>query len=343
MTSDNSTVPSSLPSLDHHTTSVSSRFPVATPSDSYSTYRTTSSSITEDGASECYSSDADYDDDRDSRHEQVRPHPRSGLSYNQTTYAREPFEQRAVASTPAQFAQHFPSKEPLFIKHDASAPDGDMNLRVDCRSSHGHRITLFHARIYDQRDRDVSIRRYGRDCGREVAHAKRKFEKPAAKKQRPALTKAFTSFRGKTLDQQREIRHLERQDSGYSTASDEDSEVDEINFSSSTGKPSKATNIVNLEFANYAHVDLTRKGGKQHKKYEFEYWGRSYAWKRTLPSSSDDSASYNLINNSTGNTVARIRPDPTAELISGFVRPCTLVFRDSVEDPIESERCDVYE
>jgi len=217
-----------------------------------------------------------------------------------------------------------------------------MNLRVDCRSAHGHRITLFHARIYDQRDRDVSIRRYGRDCGREVAHAKRKFETPAAKKQRPGLTKAFTSFRGKTLDQQREIRRLERQDSGYSTGEDDEEEEEEIHFSSS-GKPSKATNSCNLEFANYAHVDLTRKGGKQHKKYEFEYWGRSYAWKRTLPSSSDDSASYDLVNNTTGNTVARIRPDPTSELISGFVRPCTLQFRDSPDDPILSARCDVYD
>lgn len=322
-----SSAPSSIPSLDHHGDSVSSRFPVQTPNDStiydsqssLSTYRSsTESSFTE--------VDSEYDEEED----QGTPY-----AYNQASYFKEPVEERAVPATPSEFAELFPTTKRLMIKHDDSASDGDMNLRVDIKGMHGHRVTLFHARIYDLRDRDVSIRRYGRDCGREVAHAKRRFEKPSPQKRRPALTKAFTTFRGKN---ENPLKSIQRQDSGYSSAWDEE---DEEEFEVRDAKGGKATNSCSLEFANYAHVDLTRRGGKANKKYDFEYWGSSYSWKRTL--GEDDIVSYGLVNNNTGSTVARMSPDPDGRIIEGFIRPYSLFFKDCKQDPVSSARCDVYE
>jgi hypothetical protein len=252
--------------------------------------------------------------------------------------------------------------------------------------------------MYDQRDRDFSVRRYGRDCGREVAHVKRKVAKTPPPSpplsmsiaRRPALqrsvSRAFNTIRGKpgNSDGGSNIKPVQRTDSGYKSASDpddndddddddDDSNLDQLHDQghdneaegdarkarrssrgSSSGssfrrrsKSKAASNACTLEFSNYAHVDLQRRGGRASKKYEFSYWGKSYAWRRSLAADGEH-VTFRLVNKATGNEVALIRPDSlTAEAaalddaIGGVVPPCSMYIHDSPADPVNSSNCDV--
>ncbi|OBT50468.1 hypothetical protein VE04_09442 [Pseudogymnoascus sp. 24MN13] len=114
-----------------------------------------------------------------------------------------------------------------------------------------------------------------------------------------------------------------RHDSGYATnaadddddfsssdSEDNDEEFSPTPLSSLPGKKGKKgkTNTTHLEFSNYAHVDLTRRGSAgKGKRWDFEYWGTPYSWKR-------EGESYHLVptSNSSGNNVgavAHIVPD----------------------------------
>ncbi|KAI5845364.1 hypothetical protein BZA05DRAFT_342491 [Tricharina praecox] len=319
-----SSVPDSVPSLDHHSAGTSFDTPQeselfdSASGASLNTYCTTVASINEDD-DDIYNCYEDYTD--------------------------EPSRSKAVPATPQEFAEHFPSTRRLIIKHDDSTLDGNMNVRVDCdaptRREHDRRITLFHLRMYDLRDRDFSVRRYGRDCGREVAHVKRKVAKTVL--QRPVLRKALSSFRSKSSAD--ELRKVERVDSGYGSNPDDEEEPD---VSPTTPGGTKPTNTCTLEFSNYAHVDLTRRGAKSGKKYDFEYWGKSYSWRRRIAAGMSEEVSYELHNNATNNVVAYIRPDiltpamvAIEEAKGGFVPPCSLYFNDSNTDPINSNTADV--
>ncbi len=335
--SSNGSPPSSIPSLSHHYSSVESRFDSPYQSqlfeDGYDpnnhrvstvTYCTTVSSFDEyEGDEDNYSCCDPYVQDL--------PSP------------------EAVPATPQEFADLFPTTKRLTIKHDDSTLDGNMNLRVDTK--HNDRtLTLFHLRMYDLRDRDFSFRRYGRDCGREVAHVKRKFIKPSP--QRPALqrsvSKALHSFRGKSEHEKQP--KLDREDSGYTSGADEE-EYEESELSSPSSP--KPTNTCMLEFSNYAHVDLNRRGGKQSKKYEFEYWGKTYTWQRKTKEVGDvgTQVSFNLVNETTKNVVAFIVPNALTpseaaaeQAKGGFVPPCSLWMQDTDNDPIVKHNlCDVAE
>jgi len=322
-----STVPSSLPSLEQHESKTASPaeseifdyHPAHDPRESENTYCSTVE---------------DPDDD----YPYYDTHP-------YVHYHKAPPPQ-ASPSTPSEFAELFPSTRCLSIRHDDSTLDGNMNLRVDTNVAAvgdvGKNVTLFHLRMYDLRTRDFSLRRYGRDCGREVAHIKRKTIKPAP--QRPRLqrsvSKALHSFRGRT--EAEPVAKLNRQDSGYSSSGFDGEEEEELKSSSEV---TQNNNICTLEFSNYAHVDLTRRGGKGSKKYDFEYWGKSYSWKRVAkqvgPHAGAEEISYQLANNSTGNVVAHIVPDPLSptqaqaeEAKGGIVPPCSFWLRDSSQDPI---------
>lgn len=329
---DSVSVPDSVPALDHDNLSVESKF--ATPPESTlfdvdsrqsaSTYTTTVSTLDEEF------DHVDYDDEI----EQFE---------HFSKFIQQPC---AEPATPQEFADLFPSTRRLIIRHDDSTLDGNMNVRVDMdapkRRHTDRRITLFHLRMYDLRDRDFSFRRYGRDCGREVAHIKRKVIKNSP--HRPALqrsvTKALHSFRGK--QEQDDIRQVERQDSGYASLFEED--MDEKN-SPIVSAPSKPSNSCTLEFSNYAHVDLTRRGTMLSKKYDFEYWGKSYSWKRSIKTVGLlEEISYQLLDNSTSKIVAFIRPDlMTAEVAAeeeakgGFIPPCSMWLKD----PIDRDHGDV--
>lgn len=341
--SSRSTVPSSVPSLEQHNSSVDSKFASC---DSVNTYCSTVASFDE------YVDDYGYDHDGEDNY-----------SYEPRYYGRHHSKvptPRATPSTPSEFGELFPSTRRLAIRHDDSTADGDMNLRVDTNVAAvgdvEKNVTLFHLRMYDFKTRDFSLRRYGRDCGREVAHIKRKVMKPVP--QRPTLqrsvSKALDTIRGKSDHTQDLPFKLNRADSGYSSSGFDLEDEEPPCPSSACQLSSQATNICTLEFSNYAHVDLTRRGGNSSKKYDFEYWGKSYSWKRVVkhvgPHAGAEEVSYQLANNNTGNIVAQIVPDQLSpsrakaeEEKGGFVPPCSFWLRDSVQDPVISCLADVAE
>ena len=85
----------------------------------------------------------------------------------------------ATPSNPAEFAVLFPSHRTLLIHHDNATSDGNMNLRIDTyvHGADGYRqkLTLFHLRMHDLKERRFSLRRYCRESGREVCSSNRKY------------------------------------------------------------------------------------------------------------------------------------------------------------------------
>lgn len=252
------------------------------------------------------------------------------------------FASTAIPSTPPEFAEFFPSTRRLQVKHDDSTLDGNMNLRVDTevRSSEGHRVdlTLFHLRMHDLKDRRFSLRRYCRDSGREVCHSSRK-NSPPANARTPGLQRSMSSalstLRHKSESKSSMKSSLKRSDSGYGSLFEEDMEVQGVSPRSRNSLP-LPTNTTHLEFSNYAHIDIKRRGTKSSKRYEFEYWGIKYAWKRVeRKTGSVKEVSYHLVDTETSQTIAHIVPDvlTDAELCiedakGGWVPPCSLWISD---------------
>ena len=261
----------------------------------------------------------------------------------------EEVETKLRPSTPSDFAEFFPSSKRLFIRHDDTTSDGNMNLRVDAEDTQGKRnstIQLFHMRMHDLKKREFSLRRYERSSGREVCHSSRKYAKPAAEKRPATLTRsvsnAFASITGAKPDFKRTNSELSRyssksskttrrQDSGY--GSDEDEVMDMPTSKSSIQLP---TNTTKLEFSNYAQVEIKRRGAKSSKRYEFEYWGYTYTWKRVTEKDGHGKAvSYHLFKSDGGPAVAHIVPEMRSpsqirseEAAGGWVPPCSMWISD---------------
>ncbi|KAL8927477.1 MAG: hypothetical protein Q9208_002282 [Pyrenodesmia sp. 3 TL-2023] len=258
-------------------------------------------------------------------------------------YHDAPLSSTAVPSTPHEFAEYFPSGRKLLIRHDDSTLDGNMNLRVDTeiREPGNQRLdlTLFHLRMHDLKNREFSLRRYCRDSGREVCHSSRKYTKPAAMS-RPSLQRsmssALSSLRGKPDSKSATKAGLKRQDSGYDSMSDEGMELEAVKQSPKGRSIPLPTNTTQLEFSNYAHLDVKRRGAKTSKRYEFEYWGTNYAWKRVAVSMGTfKEVSYHLVNADTAATVAHIVPATMTtaetqeeEAKGGWVPPCLMWISD---------------
>lgn len=252
----------------------------------------------------------------------------------------------ALASSPQEFAELFPSIQRLSIKHDDTTMDGNMNLRVDteARTLDGGRIdlTLFHLRMYDLKRREFSLRRYCRDSGQEVCHSSRKYTKPSVMR-RPGLQRsmsnALSSLRSKSDNKTPTAPGLKRHDSGYGSMHEE--AMDDEFVSQSQRGPSNIpipTNTTQLEFSNYAHLEVKRRGAKSSKRYELEYWGNKYAWKRVAVKSGNfKDISYHLVDTKTSNALAHIVQVPlsTPEIREenakgGWVPPCNMFLEDSV-------------
>ena len=250
----------------------------------------------------------------------------------------------AVPSSPEDFSDFFPSTRGLYIRHDDSTLDGNMNLRVDTEipASEGGKLdlTLFHLRMHDLKNREFSLRRYCRDSGREVCHSSRKYTKPATQR-RPilqrSLSSALSSMRPKSSDTKTAATPgLKRHDSGYESMSED--EVSEGATKSPKGRSDirLPTNTTQLEFSNYAHIDVKRRGTKATKRYEFEYWGKTYTWKRvSRRDRSTTETSYHLTNSDIKHAVAHIVPlvltpaeNRMEDVKGGWVRPCSLWIND---------------
>lgn len=259
-------------------------------------------------------------------------------------YYDEPLPSTAIPSTPHEFAECFPSCRKLLVRHDDSTLDGNMNLRVDTevREPGNHRLdlTLFHLRMHDLKNREFSLRRYCRDSGREVCHSSRKYIKPAAIS-RPSLQRsmssALSSLRGKSDPKTATKSSLKRQDSGYDSMWNKDIPEEAVKQSPKGRSIPLPTNTTQLEFSNYAHLDVKRRGAKSSKRYEFEYWGTNYTWKRVAVRMGHfKEVSYHLVNADTMATVAHIVPatmttaeSEEEEAKGGWVPPCVMWISDA--------------
>lgn len=264
---------------------------------------------------------------------------------------REVVETDLRPSNPSDFAKFFPTTKRMYIRHDDTTPDGNMNLRVDTTTGKSGTVQLFHLRMHDLKKREFSLRRYERSSGREVCHSTRKYSKPAVER-RPALTKsvsnAFASIRrpefkrtesGASQHSHKSSKSYstpsQRQDSGYGSEDEED-EIDYFMNEKKSKQIPIPTNTTKLEFSNYAQVEVKRRGAKSSKRYDFEYWGYTYTWKRVTEKDGQGKAvSYNLYKGDSGRAVAHIVPELRSpsqireeEMAGGWVPPCSMWISD---------------
>lgn len=276
-------------------------------------------------------------------------------------YTHQVVDPNVRPSTPQDFAKLFPSRDRLSIRHDDFTPDGNLNLRVDTVVPGRRRQTmqLFHLRMYDLAKREFSLRRYCRDSGREVCNSKRKYAE-APQEHRPGVTRSMTS----ALKSFGARKPLTRTNSGGSALSagskisgrrpassysyeGDDELASQFSRSLSLEPASRpkprpqATNVVKLEFSNYARVDVARHGGKNSKRYQFEWWGHNYHWKR-ITDKNLGSVSFHLIQDGSSTPIAHIVPEtrsPTQVLADeeagGWVPPCHMWISDqSIVDAV---------
>jgi hypothetical protein len=252
-------------------------------------------------------------------------------------------------TNPGNFADYFPSTKRLYIRHDETTYDGNMNLRVDTEglSKRKENVQLFHFRMQDLKKREFSLRRYERSSGREVCRSSRKYTKYA--EQQAAFTRFFSnalaSFRkpgfkrtSSVLSQrsQKSVKSMKSSDSGYGSIHENNAEVTDFMAELKVKAPSILTNTTKLEFSNYAQVDVKRRGKKSSTRYEFEYWGDTYAWRRVAEKYAESkSVSYHLYKGK-GPAIAHIVPElrspsqTRAEAAAGgWVPPCSLWISDS--------------
>ena len=252
---------------------------------------------------------------------------------------------KVLAASPQEFAQYFPSTQRLDIRHDDTTLDGNMNIRVDttARAYEGGEVnlTLFHLRMHDLKRREFSLRRYCRDSGREICHSSRKYTKPSVVT-RPGLQRSMSSalsnFRSKSETKTSSVTTgLKRNDSGYASLCNDNNVAERENVPlKAAGNISVPTNTTRLEFSNYSHIEVKRRGGRSSKRYVFEYWGSKYAWKRIhVKSGTFDEHSYHLYDIKTSTSLAHIVPIPRSSseqreesAKGGWVPPCSMIFEE---------------
>lgn len=272
--------------------------------------------------------------------------------YEVVTDRRETFVSSAIPSNSATFADLFPSGRRLFIHHDDSTLDGNMNLRVDTLLNRRDRtrqqeVTLFHLRMHDLHSRNFSFRRYCRDSGREVCHSRRLPH--VAHPQRPNLHRSWSTMlsglrpgSGSSdkhsvsgfLKHNNSSKHSHHQSLPKASPL-QDWMQDEP--AKSEQAEEKLSNTMLLEFCNYAHVEVSRSGVTSSKRYDFEYWSTRYQWRRELRREGDFSeVSYHLVNLETSKTVAYIVPEiltpmemTEEEAKGGWVPKCSMWISDS--------------
>ncbi|KAJ5895386.1 hypothetical protein N7495_007077 [Penicillium taxi] len=259
---------------------------------------------------------------------------------------QEIFPTDALSSTPTSFASLFPSSRRLLIRHDDATLDGNMNLRVDtsvpCRGGYQQEVILFHLRMYDLFSRKFSLRRYCRDSGREVCHTARKAASTSQDK-RPILRRSWSSVLASLRPGPHSHSHnhahgdsLKRQSSNW-----EGGHCREHGNATDIKSPVLEDTIL-MEFANYAHVELRRRGPWNAKRYEYEYWSTKYQWRREFRKEGDlREVSYHLVDTRTSKTIAHMVPWILAPLEvieeeskGGWVPPCSLW----ISDPLVYER-----
>lgn len=262
--------------------------------------------------------------------------------------AHEPaWEVRPATST--EFGELFPSKRKMLIQHDNTYGDAYANLRVDMHtSSHNgvkERVTMFHLKIHNREKREMSLRRYHRDSGREVCNCTR-VHREKKQESRPKLIRSFSSALASlklSTSSGASVRTSTSTEEDDPMVADDEEEVAEYDNTMDW----HATNIIRLDFSNYAHIELFRKRKGGSSWHEFEYWGSKYRWK-AIPSVNGypDNCVYQLFSSNSAKSMASIVPVPLTESealaedeIGGWVDPCSFW----VEDPEIRRRADVAE
>lgn len=248
----------------------------------------------------------------------------------------------AVPATPSDFSELFPSHRKLTIRHDDSTLDGNMNLRIDTEvHAKGRRcdMTLFHLRMHDLKEREFSLRRYCRDSGREVCHSVLKSQKPSPEK-RPgfqrSLSNALSSMLPKSDSKTPTMSSLKRNDSGYGSMHSVDFDEDLASLHDEQKTQQNMSHTMKLEFSNYAQVDVKRIGAKASKRYEFDYWGVHYAWKRIVQKKNDRiEVSFHLTKAGSEQVLAYIMPIALSwseareeQAKGGWITPCSMWIAD---------------
>lgn len=226
-----------------------------------------------------------------------------------TDRRRNMFVADAIPSSSSTFGKLFPSGRRLLIRHDDATLDGNMNLRVDTmvphRAGYQQDVTLFHLRMYDLFTRKFSFRRYCRESGREICHSEGKAQSSPFGKA-PMLRRSWSSVvaslrpgyggNGPIPGTSRSRRGSEQSGS--------EAKVNVVD------RAAALTDSTMLEFSNYAHVELKRKGAGIIKRNEYLYWGTKYQWRRESRKEGDlREVSYHLVNMRTSKKVAHIVPE----------------------------------
>lgn len=263
--------------------------------------------------------------------------------YTQPQARRDLYPCDIQPATSRDFSDLFPSSTKLYIKHDDSTSDGNMNLRIDTSvklsGARSQELGMFHLRMHNLKTREFSLRRYCRDSGKEVCHSSQRPEQPTVER-RPSLQRSLSSALASFLPKPSAASSLKRADSGYASIhspanvefyqqTEGASAVNKSHFQTST----KTTK---LEFSNYAQVDIKRRGTKGSKRYDFEYWGTKYVWKRVVyQTSSSEAVSYHLRRAGDERILAHIEPSPMSgreaqeeHLKGGWVPPCEMWIND---------------
>ncbi|KAF2774537.1 hypothetical protein EJ03DRAFT_340635 [Teratosphaeria nubilosa] len=265
--------------------------------------------------------------------------------YDVPEYTAVPYNSHALPATPADFSNLFPSHRRMTIRHDDATLDGNMNLRVDTEVVVQDRkcdMTLFHLRMHDLKNREFSLRRYCRDSGREVCRSERKRTKPKSE-QRPGFHRSLSNaLNSMTMRSRSEVRaatrrDLQRNDSGYGSLHSIDlPETDRPRSADDGALDLPLDDTVRLEFSNYAQIDVKRAGVKSNKRYDFEYWGVFYSWKRIARKDGPCTGfTYRLTKSGSDKPLAYIIPLSLTPLQTqeeqakgGWISPCSMWLAD---------------
>jgi hypothetical protein len=249
-----------------------------------------------------------------------------------------------LPSTPTDFAMFFTSNQRLLIHHDDATSDGNMNLRVDTevRDANGRsrKLILFHLRMHDLKDRRFSLRRYCRSSRQQICHSSRKHSPT------PILTSASPNAHQSLghASQQPRTNHagaISHNKSISGQGSARNSIRKQHQSPLKAGVPSLETarskaDRIQLELSDHTHIDLSKRGLKRSKRYEFEFWGTKYQWRRQIYQNGHaQEISYHLINIETSKSIAHITPRPLTareaqeeEDSGGWVPPYTMQITD---------------
>lgn len=254
------------------------------------------------------------------------------------------------------FPELFPSLDRMFIRHDEFTSDGNMNLRVDTQLPHRPQrmVQLFHLRMYDLDSRVFSLRRYCRDSGREVCRSKREYSTSSSEGRQAlqrSVSSVFKSLGGRpqfrrqgsssTLFSLKSSHSDKRPDSSLSMRSRLND--DQLPASPCHRRDAKIrefpTNSIKLMFTNYASVEVLRRGGGPvPKRYDFDWWGGRYSWKRSYNENLNITSFHLVCDGRHDLFLANIIPEARSpnelrsdEADGGWMPPCTMWFSGELE------------